>query len=135
MVAGTKITHEVYTISIVRDFVATDGTASVLKRNNMEVEVLKKIGEGSPNVLDGLNSGEVKLIITYFFEKNPANHGGRRSNALHLPYYTDCNPKLRLGTRSAPSALVVMPKPLINRYFSIEMMKLNKTQATIQERK
>jgi carbamoyl-phosphate synthase large subunit len=43
--------------------IATDGTAEYLKRSGIPVEQVKKIYDGSPNVLDYMRSGEVKLII------------------------------------------------------------------------
>jgi carbamoyl-phosphate synthase large subunit len=43
--------------------VATSGTAQAIKRMGIPVEPLKKIGEGSPNVLDEIERGEVRLVV------------------------------------------------------------------------
>jgi carbamoyl-phosphate synthase large subunit len=43
--------------------VATGGTAQAIKRMGIPVEPLRKIGEGSPNVLDEIERGEVRLVV------------------------------------------------------------------------
>ena len=43
--------------------IATNGTAEYLRRSGIPVEKVNKIYNGSPNVLDYMRSGEVKLII------------------------------------------------------------------------
>ena len=47
---------------IVPAFVATRGTAEAIERMGIPVEVLKKIGEGSPNVVDRITAGQVDLV-------------------------------------------------------------------------
>ena len=42
---------------------ATEGTGSILEQNEISVEVVKKLHEGHPNVLDLLTEGHVQLII------------------------------------------------------------------------
>ncbi len=56
--------------SIARDFarlgfslVATEGTASALRAAGIDCDVVKKIHEGSPNVTDLIDSGEVVLLV------------------------------------------------------------------------
>jgi carbamoyl-phosphate synthase large subunit len=43
--------------------VTTIGTGEVLQKNDLEVEVVAKLGEGRPDVLDLIKNGEIKLII------------------------------------------------------------------------
>jgi carbamoyl-phosphate synthase large subunit len=43
--------------------VATAGTAQAIKRMGIPVEPLKKIGEGSPNVVELIARGEVRLVV------------------------------------------------------------------------
>jgi carbamoyl-phosphate synthase large subunit len=43
--------------------VATAGTAQAIKRMGIAVEPLRKIGEGSPNVLELIERGEVQLVV------------------------------------------------------------------------
>ena len=42
---------------------ATAGTAKELKRNGIPVKSVFKVGEGRPNVVDGIKNGEVNLVI------------------------------------------------------------------------
>ncbi|MCM8795991.1 MAG: ATP-grasp domain-containing protein, partial [Candidatus Omnitrophica bacterium] len=42
---------------------ATAGTATVLKKNGIQVKVLPKIAEGRPNILDLMKDGKIQLII------------------------------------------------------------------------
>ncbi|MCY4147706.1 MAG: carbamoyl-phosphate synthase large subunit [Chloroflexi bacterium] len=43
--------------------VATDGTASWLRRAGLQVARVNKLGQGSPDVLDAMRAGEIDLII------------------------------------------------------------------------
>ncbi len=62
---------------------ATAGTAKILKNNDMEVEVLKKLDEGSPNILDAIKAGEVALVINTASGKKPHTDGALiRSSAV-----------------------------------------------------
>ena len=45
------------------ELVATSGTAKELKRNGLKVENIFKVGEGRPNVVDGIKNGEIALVI------------------------------------------------------------------------
>jgi carbamoyl-phosphate synthase large subunit len=57
-------------ISLARDLleigfgiVATSGTAKEFRRNGIAVKSIFKVGEGRPNVVDGIKNGEVQLVI------------------------------------------------------------------------
>ncbi|OGC12986.1 hypothetical protein A3J90_00490 [candidate division WOR-1 bacterium RIFOXYC2_FULL_37_10] len=43
--------------------VSTSGTADVLRKNSLEVEVVEKLGEGRPDILDLIKNNEIKLVI------------------------------------------------------------------------
>ncbi|MFQ6608244.1 MAG: carbamoyl-phosphate synthase large subunit [Fidelibacterota bacterium] len=45
------------------DVVATAGTARELKRNGIPARSIFKVGEGRPNVVDGIKNGEIQLVI------------------------------------------------------------------------
>jgi carbamoyl-phosphate synthase large subunit len=45
------------------DIVATRGTAQAIRRMGIPVEVINKIGEGSPHVVDWIERGDVDLVI------------------------------------------------------------------------
>lgn len=55
--------------------IATEGTAKVLNSNNIPVEVVKKMHEGAPNVMDAVKGGEIDLIINTPSGKNPHKDG------------------------------------------------------------
>ncbi|MBE9191591.1 carbamoyl-phosphate synthase large subunit [Gloeocapsopsis crepidinum LEGE 06123] len=57
-------------VPVVKDFidlgftvVATDGTRRVLKEHGLEVELILKLHEGRPNVLDSIKNQQIQLII------------------------------------------------------------------------
>jgi carbamoyl-phosphate synthase large subunit len=50
---------------------ATSGTARVLQEDGIKVEVLFKIDEGRPNVLDMIKNGELQLIVNTPAGKTP----------------------------------------------------------------
>ena len=71
--------------------IATDGTAEYLKRSGISVERINKIFNGSPNVLDYMKRGEVKLIINTPTTKQSVKDGYQiRRSAVdyHVPYIT-----------------------------------------------
>ena len=45
------------------NLVATSGTSKELRRNGVEVNLIFKVGEGRPNVVDGIKNGDVNLVI------------------------------------------------------------------------
>ncbi len=45
------------------EIVATSGTALELNRNGIPAESIFKVGEGRPNVVDGIKNGEINLVI------------------------------------------------------------------------
>tara|TARA_Y100001934_G_C12383815_1_gene794307 strand:+ start:3103 stop:6291 length:3189 start_codon:yes stop_codon:yes gene_type:complete len=45
------------------DLIATIGTAKELKRNGLKANTVYKVGEGRPNVVDGIKNGEINLVI------------------------------------------------------------------------
>ena len=51
---------------------ATRGTAQAIRRMGVPVELLNKIGEGSPHVVDRIKGGDVDLLIN-----TPAGRGAR----------------------------------------------------------
>jgi carbamoyl-phosphate synthase large subunit len=63
--------------------VATAGTADVLKKSDLEVEEIAKLGEGRPDVLDAIKNGEIKLIInTPGMKKTKLDETKIRSGAI-----------------------------------------------------
>ena len=71
--------------------IATDNTAEYLKKSGIPVERVNKIFNGSPNVLDYMKRGEVKLIINTPTTKQSVKDGFQiRRSAVdyHVPYIT-----------------------------------------------
>ena len=52
--------------------VATSGTANLLRENGLEVETIKKVQEGRPNLLDHMANGEIDFIFN-----TPSGKGAR----------------------------------------------------------
>lgn len=57
------------------EIVATEGTAKILRNNNLQVEVVKKMNEGSPNVFDEIKSAKIALVINTPSGKKPHTDG------------------------------------------------------------
>ncbi len=57
-------------------FIATGGTAAFLREHGIEVQDVKKISEGVPNVLDVIRSGMIDLIIDIPKKGNNTNSDG-----------------------------------------------------------
>ncbi len=60
------------------EILATAGTASALWTAGIKVEEVKKLQEGSPNILDYIQQGGVELII------NTPSGAGPRSDEAHM---------------------------------------------------
>ena len=58
--------------------VATGGTANAIRRMNVPVDRIKKISEGSPNVVDLIESGQVDFVI------NTPTGSGARSDGYEI---------------------------------------------------
>ncbi|RZN63250.1 carbamoyl-phosphate synthase large subunit [Methanonatronarchaeum sp. AMET6-2] len=75
------------------DLVATSGTAEHMKENGIEIQEIKKVSEGSPNIVDWIREGKVDLIInTPTSGKQPKNDGYKIRRAavdLKTPYITN----------------------------------------------
>jgi carbamoyl-phosphate synthase large subunit len=59
-------------------FVATEGTAKILKKHNIDVSEVKKISEGVPNILDLVRSGMLDLVINTPTKANDSTRDGFR---------------------------------------------------------
>lgn len=73
------------------EIIATDNTAEYLVRSGLNVIKVNKIFNGSPNVLDYIRKGEVKLIINTPTTKQSVKDGYQiRRSAVdyHVPYIT-----------------------------------------------
>ncbi|GKX28021.1 carbamoyl-phosphate synthase (glutamine-hydrolyzing) [Vallitalea longa] len=59
-------------------FLATEGTAKILREHNIDVSIVKKISEGVPNILDLIRSGMLDLVINTPTKANDSTRDGFR---------------------------------------------------------
>ncbi|NDL68186.1 carbamoyl-phosphate synthase large subunit [Anaerotalea alkaliphila] len=57
-------------------FVATEGTARVLRDNGIAVDTVKKISEGVPNILDLIRSGLITMVVNTPTKANDSTRDG-----------------------------------------------------------
>lgn len=84
------------------EIVATRGTARAVE-NELELEIIRKVSQGSPNIQDAINNGEIGLIINTPSGKQSADDGyliRRMAIELGIPYVTTL-----AGARAALNAI------------------------------
>jgi len=104
--------------------VATEGTATYLRRRGLAVKELKKLHEGSPNVIELMRTGKIKLVINTITDRQSYRDGyliRRACIDLNVPYITT-----KEAAKAAASAILGMKKSgcgleakSINGYFGI----------------
>jgi carbamoyl-phosphate synthase large subunit len=73
------------------DIAATRGTAAALARARIPVEVIKKVNEGSPDVVDAIRSGTIAVVVntTIGAKEVRDSYSLRRQTLLaNIPYFT-----------------------------------------------
>jgi carbamoyl-phosphate synthase large subunit len=73
------------------DILATRGTAAALARGGLPVEVVKKVNEGSPHVVDTIRSGRIAIVVntTIGAREVRDSYSLRRQTLLaNIPYFT-----------------------------------------------
>ncbi len=73
------------------DVIATRGTSKLLNDNGVNTELVNKVGEGRPDIVDRLKSGDVCMVIntTIGKESIEASYSIRRTALLkNIPYFT-----------------------------------------------
>ena len=71
--------------------VATQGTANYLKEQNIIVDTIKKVKEGSPHIVDALLKNEINLVINTTKSQRSIkdSYSIRRTSLMNnIPYYT-----------------------------------------------
>jgi carbamoyl-phosphate synthase large subunit len=93
--------------------VATGGTCQYLREQGLEVEAIKKVLEGRPNIVDAMKNGEVQLVInTTEGRQSLEDSFSIRRTALmgKIPYYTTAAGALAAAQAIAsPGPLEVRP--------------------------
>jgi carbamoyl-phosphate synthase large subunit len=59
--AASKIARDLHNMGF--SLFATQGTADFLERTGLPVERIKKVNEGTPNILDAMRAGKIQLVI------------------------------------------------------------------------
>jgi carbamoyl-phosphate synthase large subunit len=110
------------------EILSTEGTAEILSHEGVRVEVVKKISEGVPNILDRIKNRDVQLIInTPTGGKTQFSDGyyiRRSAVELNIPYFTTIS-----GANAALNAIESMAKKDItirslNEYHKEHMLEL-----------
>ncbi len=73
------------------DLVATQGTATAILRAGAPVEIVKKVNEGSPHVVDAIRSGTIGIVVntTIGAKEVRDSYSLRRQTLLaNIPYFT-----------------------------------------------
>jgi carbamoyl-phosphate synthase large subunit len=73
------------------DLVATHGTATAILRAGAPVEIVKKVNEGSPHVVDAIRSGTIGIVVntTIGAKEVRDSYSMRRQTLLaNIPYFT-----------------------------------------------
>ena len=71
--------------------IATKGTAKFLKENNIEVEIINKVKEGDPHIVDSIKKNEIALVINTTKTQGSIrdSYSIRRTSLMNnIPYYT-----------------------------------------------
>jgi len=72
--------------------IATEGTGKILKRNGVDVQIIRKVQEGArPNIIDYIKNGQIQLIINTPSGKGPRTDEARIRGAAvmhHVPCIT-----------------------------------------------
>jgi carbamoyl-phosphate synthase large subunit len=73
------------------EIIATRGTAAALQRSRIPSEVINKVNEGTPHVVDALRSGTIAIVInttTGAKEVRDSFSLRRQTLLLNIPYFT-----------------------------------------------
>jgi carbamoyl-phosphate synthase large subunit len=71
--------------------IATGGTCTYLRENGLQVESIKKVLEGRPNILDRMKNGDVQLVFNTTEGKQSLQDSfsiRRTALMMKIPYYT-----------------------------------------------
>jgi len=97
--------------------IGTSGTARVLQNAGIDIEVVRKLQEGRPNLLDKMANGEVQLIFNTPSGKGARTDEGRiRAAAVQLG--VPC-----ITTLSAAEAAVLAMEALRNEDMGVQALQ------------
>jgi carbamoyl-phosphate synthase large subunit len=95
---SVKDSDKTKVLKVAKDFsdngytiIATKGTAEFLNKNNLNVIMINKVKEGSPHIVEKIESGEIQFVInTTFGEQSIKDSFSLRRASLNnnIPHYT-----------------------------------------------
>lgn len=91
-------------------FVATEGTAKALKENGIDAEVVNRVEEARPNILDVIRNKQVDIVINTPTKGNDSNRDGFKIRRTATEFSTEVMTSL-----DTLKALVEVKKKDINR--------------------
>lgn len=101
----------------------TGGTAAALIEHGLKVEMVRKIHEGRPNLLDHLANGAIALIVN-----TPSGKGARtdegRIRAAAVTHGVPCITTLA-GAKAATSAIERLREGVLEVYALQDLLKQN----------
>ena len=92
-------------------FLATEGTAKALRKNDIDAITVNKIGEGKPNILDAIMNNQVDMVINTPTKGNDAKRDGFKIRRTATEYNVDIMTSL-----DTLKALVKVTKKQINNH-------------------
>ena len=92
-------------------FLATEGTAKTLRKNDIDAITVNKIGEGKPNILDAIMNNQVDMVINTPTKGNDAKRDGFKIRRTATEYNVDIMTSL-----DTLKALVKVTKKQINNH-------------------
>lgn len=86
-----------YALPIIKDLykmgynlMATEGTASLLQKENIKVDVVNKVSQGSPHVVDYIRDNKVDLVINTFTRGKKPQRDGFKIRRAGVEYGVPC---------------------------------------------
>ena len=100
--------------------IATDGTAGYLRRSGLEVEVINKVHQGRPHVVDRIKDGGIAIVLNTTEGRRAIrdSYTLRRAALEHkIPYYTTvAGARAVVQAMTAPAARDLAVAPLQSYY-------------------
>ncbi|MFT5872582.1 MAG: carbamoyl-phosphate synthase large subunit [Clostridium sp.] len=92
------------------EFMATHGTAKLLKENGIDALEVKKIAKGTPSIIDVIKSGQVDLVINTPTKGNDSKTDGFRIRRTAI----ECNVAVITSLDTAKAVVELMKKNIIS---------------------
>ena len=91
-------------------FVATEGTAKILRENGIEADIVNRVEEARPNILDVIRNKQVDIVINTPTKGNDSTRDGFKIRRTAIEFSTEIMTSL-----DTLKALVEVKKKEISR--------------------